>query len=246
MSEVLLHELSRELRRLLEEERDFEAGFALGRHILRHYPRHLRTYRQMGLACVQAGLYADAVDVLHRALSADPEDADMWSALGRAAELLGMNKEAERARRCAEDLRGRGTTAAARARAAALAAHWEESARRFRQAMHRQPERMDIALGLATAYLHLREPAICRGLAESVLAQLPYSLKANWLVVRCAAILGDEERDRQHHLAIARSLDPDDQYAWQWFAAEDRTPPAPSARIPSWDGGERWPLRPQP
>jgi len=74
------------LHTLLGPERNFESGFALGRHILRYWPRHLDTYVEMGKASLGAGLVADAADLLRRALSAHPEDGELWAALQSAAE----------------------------------------------------------------------------------------------------------------------------------------------------------------
>ena len=85
---------------------ELEAGFALGRHILRYWPRHLDTYTQLGLAALTVGLYADAADLLRRALSADPEAGQLWAGLRQAASALGQGEEAELARQYEQDLLG--------------------------------------------------------------------------------------------------------------------------------------------
>lgn len=245
MSDVLLHDLSQRLQHLFEAEEDYEAGFALGRHILRTYPRHLHTYTQLGQAALAVGLYADAADILRRALSADPESATLWVGLRRAAGALGLDEEAAQAGLLAHDLSlpaAAGETHPARlARGAAAEGHWSQALRFYRRAYELAPQRFDLALGLATAFARLGREEAARTLAENVLAKLPYCLKAHWLMVRCAGA-GEDRLGTQMHLRTARSLDPDDGYAWRWFADAGEPHPPYEATLPAWDESERWPF----
>ncbi len=58
---------------LLEDGRFHEATQHC-RHILKQFPRHIPTYRALAKALLEQHLYADALDIFHRVLSADPND----------------------------------------------------------------------------------------------------------------------------------------------------------------------------
>ena len=152
MSDVLLSDLSQRLEKLFSERR-YAAGFALGRHILQSHPRHLRTYKMMGLAALEAGLTADSVDLLQRALSAYPEDGEMWSALHDAASRLDMHPDAEVAGAYARDLLwpAAGDSPIARGHAASREEDWERSYVEYREGYLAHPERMDAGLGVMEA-----------------------------------------------------------------------------------------------
>ena len=243
MNAVPLRDLSQQLHTLLEVEQNFEAGFALGRHILRYWPRHLDTYARLGPAAVTVGLYADAADLLRRALSADPEAGPLWAGLRQAASALGLSEEAELARQYEQDLLGLLPDAravpAARVVKAGSAAHWSQALRYYRQAFSAQPGRMDAAAGLATALWHLERYEACLTIAEAVLRQLPYCLKAHLLVALCVSELGNPSKAGQY-IKTARLIDPDDLYARRWFGERAPTAPVKPAMLPAWDKAERW------
>ena len=79
-------------------------------------------------------------------------------------------------------------------------------------------------------------------MTETILDELPYCLKANWLMVRCAYELESEDLDANAYLRTARTLDPDDIYAWRWFGHPDGKSPQPKALLPAWNPDERWSL----
>ncbi|MCP4168192.1 MAG: hypothetical protein GY759_20190 [Chloroflexi bacterium] len=246
MTNVLLHDLNRRLRDLFEQEHNYAAGFALGRHILRYYPRHLATYIQLGVASLAVGLYSDAADLLRRALSSNPEAGTLWAGLRQATTALGLTEEAAIARQYERDLltpaTGRDARPIDRAILASSNKNWPQALLHYRQAYQRAPGRMDIALGMATSLYHQDRYNDCNTATAVILDQLPYCLKANILFIRCA------RRDREHtidtsiYLKIARSLDPDDAYAWYWFGQGSEPAPPPIATLPDWDTSDRWPF----
>ncbi len=242
MSDVLLFDLSQQLEKLFAEKQ-YAAGFALGRHILQSFPRHLPTYKQMGLAALDAGLTADSADLLQRALSADPEDGEMWAALHDATTQLDMHPDAEVAGTYAHDLLRpqANKSAIAQGHLAARAGDWETAYEAYRSGYLAHPERMDAGLGLMTALFNLEQWQASLSVAQHILKGLPYSLKSLWFAIRCAVLLKDEEAPLKRYLRIARSLDPDDAYVIRWFddiPAEEI--PRPQATLPAWDTSERW------
>jgi len=242
MSDVLLYDLSQQLETLLAD-RQYAAGFALGRHILQSYPRHLATYRQMGLAALAAGLVEDSVDLLQRALSADPEDGEMWAALHDATTRLDMHPDADVAGAYAHDLLRpeEGDSPIARGHAAARAKDWQRAYEAYRQGFATQPFRMDAGLGLMTALFYLDQWQASLNVARHILRELPYSLKALWFAARCAYELEDESLPLARWLQQARSLDPDDIYIARWSDdVPEEEHPHPRATIAAWDTSELW------
>ena len=243
MNEVLLSDLSQQLAELFAEK-EYAAGFALGRHILQSYPRHLATYKQMGLAALNTGLAGDSVDLLQRALSADPEDGEMWAALHDAATQLDMHPDADVAGTYAHDLLQpeHGVSPIAQGHVAASEQDWERAYELFRQGFLAHPARMDAGLGVMTALFKLEQWRACLDISQYVLDELPFSLKALWYVFRCAFELDDKSLPLKRYLSTARSLDPDDVYVTRWF--DDISPeelPGAQATLPPWDETERWP-----
>ena len=247
MAEVLLNIVSRRLHTLLGPDRDFESGFALGRHILRYWPRHLDTYVELAMASLRAGLTAEAADLMRRALSAHPEHGELWAALQSAAMQLGLEEEASRAAQHAADLapdaQSTGLSPLARATLAASEGAWHDAFPLFHQAYRQTPARMDAALGLAGALMHVGRHEACWTAADVVLAQLPYCLKAHVLAAFSAGRLGNDEA-ALNHARVARSLDPDNEYGARWFGAtamvSETMPGLPPAALPAWDETERW------
>jgi tetratricopeptide (TPR) repeat protein len=222
---------------------DYAAGFALGRHILLHAPRHLATYRQMGLAARQVGLFADCADLLPRALSADPEDGSMWAALRDALLKLEQPEAAEMADERARDLLPEDApdTLLGRARAAARQGDWRKAYALFRQGYLAQPERLDAALGLAEALYHLREFEPVQTVAQTVLQELPFSLKAHLLLLLSDRQLEGDWIDVRRHQRIVQELDPTGAYSQRWFHADDLAGLFdPTVALPPWDATERW------
>ena len=240
-TEVLLRDLSQELHLLLEVEASYAAGFALGRHILQYWPKHLETYVLLARATLAIQSYADAADLLQRALSANPEDGELWRGLRRAAEALELNEEAEVASRYERDWFGT-ETPMARALAAVRAERWSQALRHYRAIYAMDDARMDAALGLATVLWRQGRYDAAESYAEAVLTQLPLSLKAHLLLALCALRWGDD-RTAQEHLRKAHELDPEHIYAQKWFGPD--APPAPRipATLPPWNPDERWPVR---
>lgn len=241
MPNVLLHDLSQQLRELLEQDQDYPAGFALGRHILRFWPKHLDTYAQLGRAALAAGMYEDAIDCFQRLLSADPEAGELWAGLRQALTATEQLEAATHAALHERDLQpdptGARLSPLARANLAAQEGNWQEALAHYRQAQPEMVGRMDAALGLATTLAYLERFDLCEQVAEVVLEQLPHSLKAHLLLLRCAERLGKTTSPRQENMIA--DLDPDGFYAWDRFGAIE-PPPSPAATLPAWDPGDRW------
>ncbi len=242
MSKVPLSELSQQLQTLFEAEADYEAGFALGRHILRYWPHHVQTYAQMGLAALSVGMYADAADVLRRALSVDPQAGVLWAALRQAAAALGREDEVAIAMAHEHDLLQGEADAQRTLYAEALQAtrqeHWPQALRAYQRLYARQPARMDIALGYAHSLFQLERFEACVAVSQRILEELPFSLKAHWLMVRCAYASTLGSIDVYSHLKVIDGLDPDYSYARRWFP--DLEPPVEPPTCPAWDATERW------
>lgn len=73
MPEVALQDYLQEINGLVDDSH-LEAAIRHCRHILKQFPRHVETYRLLGKALLEQDRLADAADVFHRVLSADPED----------------------------------------------------------------------------------------------------------------------------------------------------------------------------
>lgn len=222
---------------------DYAAGFALGRHILRHQPRHLRTYRRMGLAARDVGLFADCADLLQRALSADPEDGGMWLALRDALLKLDQKDAAAVADRRARELLPDAApdTPLAQARAAASQGNWPQAYTLFRQGYLQQPERLDAALGLAETLWRLEQFEAVQTVAQTVLRELPYALKAHILLILSDRELEEDWIDPARHIRIVRELDATGAYSRRWFTEEDLEGLfREEVSLPVWDESERW------
>jgi len=242
MKNVPLQDLHHQLEELLDSGQ-YAAGFALGRHILQHYPRHLATYRLLGLAALEAGLEEDSVDLLQRALSADPEDGDMWAALHEAAAHLDLHPDAEVAGAYAHDLIApeKGVSAIARGHAAARENAWEWAYDEYRKGYLDQPQRMDAALGLLSALFKLEQWQSSLVVARHVLDELPYSLKALWLALLSAKKLGRNDLPLRKWFQRTRSIDPENTYIHRWLdTAATSSFRSSVATIPDWDSSGSW------
>ncbi len=242
MGNVPLIQLSQRLTELFAAD-EFAAGFALGRHILRYYPRHLLTYREMGLAALSIGLFADSMDLLQRALSADPEDVSMWKALQNAALKLGLEPDAALAGRYIRDLASEASpsTAIARGHRAAKRGDWANAYSYFREGYTQHPERMDAALGMAEVLFHLQQVEAQQKVAQYVLKELPYCLKAHLLCALSDDLADAQKKPLSRHLRVIRALDPTGTYSQRWFNASDLQALLPDeALLPDWDASERW------
>lgn len=242
MSDVLLSDLSLQLERLFAD-RQYAAGFALGRHILQSYPRHLFTYKQMGLAALEAGMVEDSVDLLQRALSADPEDGEMWAALHDAATRLDIHPDAEVAGVYASDLLQlrEGKTPIARGHLAAREKDWATAYKEYREGYQTNPERMDAGLGLLTSLFFLKEWQASLTVARHILAEIPYCLKALWFAAISMDMLDRQGAASERWLNLARSIDPDDVQIMRWVGRAPAEKFQHSlATIPAWDDSETW------
>ncbi|MEJ2746982.1 MAG: tetratricopeptide repeat protein [Anaerolineae bacterium] len=73
MTTIALHDYLQQIEDLVEEHRLAEAVDHC-RHILRQHPQHIPTYRSLAKVFIEKGEYENAVDLLNRVLSVDPND----------------------------------------------------------------------------------------------------------------------------------------------------------------------------
>ena len=246
MENVPLIHLSQRLEELFAAN-EFAAGFALGRHILRFYPRHLLTYREMGLAAFSIGLFADSMDLLQRALSADPQDLRRWEGLRDSALKLGLEPDARLATQYVQDIVSKEppSTAIARGHVAATQGKWASAYGYFREGYAQHPERMDALLGMAEALFHLRQFQAQLTVAQYVIQELPYCLKAHLLCVLSQRMIGQQESQSARHTRVIRALDPTGVYSRQWFDAPIlQSFFSDEALLSDWDATERWEYAP--
>ncbi|HID34859.1 MAG TPA: tetratricopeptide repeat protein [Anaerolineae bacterium] len=242
MSDVPLGPLSQRLNDLFAAD-EFAAGFALGRHILRYFPRYIAVYQRMGLAAQSVGLFADSLDLLQRAVSANPEDGEAWRALHLAAAHLDLHPDADVARGYAADLDLARSPQGDIARGHAAAANqlWANAYRLYRSGLEQHPERMDAALGLADALFRLGQPDAATAIARYVLQELPYALKAHLIILFTSRALHPTDISLSRHLRTVRGLDPLGELSREWFSGQDIDDiflEEPS--LPAWNEQERW------
>ena len=241
MNDISLAHASQQLTEFFAAE-DFAAGFALGRHILRYYPRFLSVYQRMGLAAQAVGLFADSVDLLQRALSANPENARAWRAFHLAAIKLDMHFDVEIAAQYARDLdlTQPADSDIARGHEAAARGNWTDAYGYFRSGLERDPQRMDAALGLAESLFRLAHFDAAQSAARYVLRELPYALKAH-LILLLTSSRGRHDAGRRRHIQAVRGLDPLAELSRQWFPQQNldgmfiKRP-----TLPAWDEKDRW------
>lgn len=223
---------------------DFAGAAEIGRAILRRFPRHLATYRDLAWAALLGGQQAQAMDLLRRVLSADPEDGEAWAHLAQLLYDAGQRHESATYWAVAFDLRPWGVseprpvdvraglrrtnpqrlstpggriqvTSAGLGHLLARGRHWRRAVAQLRPLVASVPERQDLKLALAGALWQAGETRTAQGLARDVLQELPHALKAHLIL---AAGSGPEAAAAQQQVA---ALDPLGEYAARWFGPRE-------------------------
>ena len=246
MPDMQLKEYTARIKELIHSERHDEA-IAHCRHILRYYPRHIETYCLLGEACLEKGMYREAIEFFQRTLSADPENFIARVGLGiiygeqgatpeaiwqmeRAFELAPGNPEVRRelqrlyAQRDGVEKTRLKLTQGALGRLYMRNGLYELAIDEFRAVLRQDPERPDVRVALAEALWHegrrLEAVEVCLELLEA----LPNSLKAN-LILGEIWLRGGHEEAGEEKLNVARALDPENLVAHEMMGRESPLTP---------------------
>jgi len=242
--QITLTAYADQVRELIRHERTDEA-IAICKHILRFYPKYIDAYRQMGEAYLERGDHASAKDLFRRVLSADPENMVAYVGLATIFEQEYVINEAvwhmERAYELAPGdpdlqqelvrlynamdmkahLRAK-LTPGALARIYAQDGLFSQAIQEFRAIMAVMPARFDIQVALAETLWRTGRLSEATQVAQSILAQLPYCLKANLILGTAWKEAGLPDSDV--YLQRAQALDPMNRIAAQVLGAHSPLP----------------------
>jgi len=245
-----------QVRELIRNNRTVEA-LAICKHILHYYPKHIEAYRQMGEVCLELGHYESAKELFYRVLSADPENVVAYVGLSTVfeqehlieeavwhmerafeltpgktemhRELLRLYNEAEGKPRARLKLTS-GALAYVYVQEGLLAQAIQE----FRAIVAAAPSRFDARVALAEALWQTGRIREAVEIAQNLLTQLPYCLKAN--LILGTAWKESDLPEAEKYLQRAQMLDPTNQTAVQMFGA--RSPLQPEQpRVPRYVEG---------
>jgi tetratricopeptide (TPR) repeat protein len=219
MQEITLSQYSAEIERLLQDEA-YDEAIAHCMHILKRYPKYQRAYRLLGQAHLENGQDDAALDLFARALSADPEDflpriglsviyerrgkiAEAAWQMERAYELLPYNEFVREelaklyARRDGAPLEFLPLTRGALARLYARGHLYAAAIAELESLLQEAPQRADLrVLYLEVLWRDGRRLDAAR-VAQSLLSDLPYCLKANLILGEFWAASGREAEARE-------------------------------------------------
>jgi tetratricopeptide (TPR) repeat protein len=229
MAQVLLRDYLDEMRAHLREGQ-YADVIGLGQHILRYYPKYVEIYRLLAEASLETDDLAAAADLFQRVRSADPEnivalvglsivhelrkelEEAIWH-LERAFEIQPANAELrkellrlyaafEGAPRSRLKL-----TSGGLARLYARQGLYSQAIQEFRAVLRRDPTRADAQVALAEVLYRVGRKQEAAEVAQSLLEQFPYCLKANLLLGALWSENGVPEAELL--LRRAQSLDPE-------------------------------------
>lgn len=226
--QVTLPAYADQVRELIRHERNDEA-IAICKHILIFHPKYIDAYRQIGEAYLEQGDLDNAKDLFRRVLSADPENVVAYTGLSmvfssqqlineaiwhleRAYELAPGNVELQKEllRLYNEvDIQPHNRlklTSAALGRIYAQEGLFAHAIQEFRSMIIAVPSRLDVRVALAETLWHLGRLSEAAQVAQSILDQLPYCLKANLILGTAWKETGLPESEL--YLKRAQALDP--------------------------------------
>ncbi len=219
MQEITLSQYSAEIERLLQDEA-YDEAIAHCMHILKRYPKYQRAYRLLGQAYLEKGQDEAAMDLFARALSADPEDflpriglsviyerrgqiAEAAWQMERAYELLPYNEFIREelaklyARRDGAPPEFLPLTRGALARLYARGHLYAAAIAELESLLQEAPQRADLrVLYLEVLWRDGRRLEAAR-VAQSLLQELPYCLKANLILGEFWMASGREAEARE-------------------------------------------------
>ena len=242
--QITLTAYADQVRELIRHERTDEA-IAICKHILRFYPKYIDAYRQMGEAYLERGDHESAKDLFRRVLSADPENRVAYIGLAiifeqeyvpheavwhmeRAYELMPGDSEVQqelvRLYNTVEmkaHLRAK-LTPGALARIYAQEGLFSQAVQEFRAIIATTPARFDIQVALAETLWRMGRLSEATQVAQSILEQLPYCLKANLILGAAWKEAGLPDSDV--YLQRAQTLDPTNRIATQVLGSHSPLP----------------------
>ncbi len=241
MPEIQLSDYTAKIKELIHSDRCDEA-IAHCQHILRHYPKHIETYCLLGEACLEKGMYREAIEFFQRTLSADPENFIARVGLGiiygeqgavpeaiwqmeRAFELAPGNAEVRRelqrlyAQRDGVEKARLKLTQGALGRLYAHNGLYERAINEFRAVLRQEPDLPDVRVALAESLWREGRRLEAVEVCLEILGALPNSLKAN-LILGEIWLRGGHEDASQEKLNIAQALDPENRVAYEMMGRE--------------------------
>ena len=240
MTEVALRDYVHEIDGMIENSA-YDAAINHSRHVLQQFPKYVEVYRVLGKALLEKGDDTAAADVFQRVLSVDPEDfvarvglsiihdragqldSAIWH-MERAFDLMPSNEiiqsELRRlyARRDGVEPERVSLTRGALARMYAHGDLYAEAIANLRQLLQDQPDRLDLKILLTEVLWRDDQRVDAADLAQYILAELPYCLKANLIYGKLLHDSGSSDSDVS--LRRAQAADPDNVQAVRLFGAE--------------------------
>lgn len=233
MADVTLRE-SLDLMRSFLRAGHLAEAFALGRHILHFYPKHIETYTVLAQVSLATNDIAGANDLLRRVLSSDPENVIALAGMALISEAQDKQDEAlwylERAYEIQpsnDELRGEllrvreqyyGTaparvelTPGALARVYARQGQYAQAVSEYRRLLRSETHRYDAQVGLAETLYRAGRTDEAAQVAQTVMADAPYSLKPN--LILGALWTENAVPEGQQFLQRAHQLDPEHRVA---------------------------------
>ena len=224
---VSLEAYTNENRTLIHDGRNDEA-IAICKYLLHYYPKHVDSYRQLGEAYLEKGELDSAEEMFRRVLSADPEnviayvglatvfeqghliDEAVWH-LERAYEIAPGNFEIHKelvhlyseAGKPRQRLK---LTPGGLARLYAQEGLYFQAIQELRAIATATPSRFDARVALAETLWHAGRIREAAEVAQGILIQLPYCLKANLILGTAWKESGLPESET--YLSHAQELDP--------------------------------------
>jgi len=268
MGQVSLHDYCDEASSLIQSG-EFDRAIHITRHILGHYPRHVESYRLLGQALLEAGLYQEASRQFRRVLSADPEDvtarvglarvheaADdldkalwhMWRAFDLSAGNLDLRRQL---RRLIEARHGDREdtlqiTRAALGRIYARGGLHTKAIQELEAVLTQEPTRLDVQIALAENLWRTGRRLEATEVCYYILKKRPNALKAN-LIVGAMWLDSPQPDKAQSYLTLAQALDPENVVAQSLLGDKSSlTPVTIKIERLSQDELERTLLRPAP
>lgn len=248
LSTISLRQYCEEIKGLIRQGALDEA-IAVGRHILSFYPKYISPYRLLGEAALEQEDYDEAADLFRRVLGADPEDVishvalavvhDETRALDEAIwhleiafELAPGNAEirhelirlyTERDGSPPQRLK---LTPAALGRLYLAEGLYDRAVAELEPLLQVEADRLDLSLAVAEALWRQDRRWEASEYYQQVLADLPYSLKAN-LIQGALLLQAGRPDEARPHMERARALDPENVLAGKLFG--EHSPLRPEA-----------------
>jgi tetratricopeptide (TPR) repeat protein len=256
VADLTLRSQCEEARRLARSGNPL-ASIGVCRRILTTFPKHVGAYGILAHIMLQLGEHEQALPLYQRVLSADPEfapayvgvaaiheergllDEAIWY-LERAFELspgdqdIHLRLDVLRAERDGKASQGLPLTRAWLVRTWMRGQLHARAADELAALTVDEPQRYDLRVALVEALWRSRRYARAATEAQTLLAELPYCLKAN-LVLGQVWLGSDRDEEARVVLRRAQAIDPDNVTAQALFGHRSPLPPR-VARLPFQDG----------